>query len=116
MSLAGLWSALRKGVFPHQISWFLDNPLRRLILSPQRLADRLPIASSSHILEVGPGSGFFSVERARRVPQGRLALFDLQPEMIAKALAKFAPAAPAQVAGFTGDASRHCHPQMRAST
>src|SRR5437867_1079910 len=29
------------GVFPHQLSWLLDNSLRRLVLSPDDLADRL---------------------------------------------------------------------------
>jgi ubiquinone/menaquinone biosynthesis C-methylase UbiE len=40
------------------------------------------------VLEVGPGSGYFSVELARRVRHGRLELLDLQPEMLAKARRK----------------------------
>lgn len=40
------------------------------------------------MLEIGPGSGYFSVELARRVPNGVLCLVDLQPEMLAKARRK----------------------------
>ncbi len=77
-----LWS---RGVFPHQFSWLIDNPLRRLVLSPDTLAKRLPLSDSSRILELGPGSGYCSAALAARVPRGRLELFDLQPEMLAKA-------------------------------
>ena len=80
--------ALGRGYFPHQLSCLIDNPLRRLLLTPAQLANRLPLTESSHVLEVGPGSGYFSAELARRVPQGRLELLDLQPEMLAKARRK----------------------------
>jgi len=77
-----------RGYFPHQASWLIDNPLRRLLLTPAKLAARLPLTKSSKVLEVGPGSGYFSVELSRRVPQGWLELLDLQPEMLAKARRK----------------------------
>jgi ubiquinone/menaquinone biosynthesis C-methylase UbiE len=80
--------ALGPGYFPHQLSWLIDNPLRRLILTPQTLVARLPLVESSRVLEVGPGSGYFSTALASRVPQGRLELLDLQPEMLAKARRK----------------------------
>ena len=82
---ASLWSAIRKGCYPHQLSWLIDNPLRRLIIRPETLADRLPLTPSSRSLELGPGSGYFSAELARRIPAGRLELLDLQPQMLAKA-------------------------------
>ncbi len=77
--------ALGRGRFPHQLSWLIDNPLRRVLITPARLANRLPLCETSVVLEVGPGSGFFSVELARRVRRGRLELLDVQPEMLAKA-------------------------------
>lgn len=81
----GVARTFGRGHFPHQLSWLIDNPLRRLLITPQRLADRLPLTESSRLLEIGPGSGFFSAELARRVHHGRLELLDLQPEMLAKA-------------------------------
>ena len=69
-----------KGIYPSQISFWLDFPLRRLILSPKKLADRLHLKENFQVLEIGPGSGYFSVEVARRIPHGHLELFDLQKE------------------------------------
>jgi uncharacterized protein len=81
---------LARGYFPHELSWLIDNPIRRLLIPPETLADRLAIAETNQILEIGPGSGYFSVELARRVPMGRLELFDVQVEMLAKARRKLA--------------------------
>ncbi|MCW7080581.1 MAG: methyltransferase domain-containing protein [Candidatus Methanospirare jalkutatii] len=93
-----------KGTYPSQISFWLDFPLRRLILSPQKLADRLHLKEDFKVLEIGPGPGYFSVEVARRIPQGHLELFDLQKEMLEKAHRKIESAGLHNV-GFTqGDA------------
>lgn len=96
---------LGKGTCPYQLSFILDSPLRRLILSPQKLADRLHLKKDSQVLEIGPGSGYFSVEVARRIPHGYLELFDLQQEMLEKARRKIEKAGFHNV-GFTqGDAT-----------
>src|SRR6267142_6542036 len=80
--------APKRRIFPHQFSCLLDNPVRRFLLSPDDLADRLQLSETSRVLEVGPGSGYFSVELAKRVPRGELVLLDLQSEMLAKARRK----------------------------
>ena len=59
--------------------------MRKFILSPRKLADRLHLKEDSQVLEIGPGPGYFSVEVARRVPHGHLELFDIQQEMLEKA-------------------------------
>lgn len=102
---ASLLGALRQGCYPHQLAWLLDNPLRRLILKPETLAERLPIRPDSRVLEVGPGSGYFSRDLVRRIPRGRLDLLDLQPQMLAKALRKFGPEPPPNLGWTAADAS-----------
>jgi len=93
-----------KGTYPSQISFWLDFPLRRLILSPKKLADRLHLEENFKVLEIGPGSGYFSVEVARRIPNGHLELLDIQQEMLEKAGHKIEKARLHNV-GFTqGDA------------
>ena len=77
--------ALTRGYYPHQLSRLLDNPLRRLLIRPETIADRLELRADMRVIEVGPGSGYFSREIARRLPAGRLELLDLQPEMLEKA-------------------------------
>ena len=94
-----------KGVYPHQLSFLLDSAVRRLILSPERLADRLRLKPDSHVLEVGSGPGYFSVEVGRRVPRGRLVLLDLQREMLLKARRKVAAAGLQNVSVVQADAS-----------
>jgi uncharacterized protein len=81
-------NALVRGVFPHEMSFFLELPWRNFMLSPQKLVARLGLTSTSHVLEVGAGSGFYSAEVARRVSKGHLELLDLQPEMLKKAREK----------------------------
>ena len=95
--------AFGRGYFPHQFSWLIDNPVRRLLLSPEKFADRLPLTAVSWVLEVGPGSGYFSRELARRVRRGRLVLFDLQPEMLAKARRKLERSGVQNVGYAVGD-------------
>jgi ubiquinone/menaquinone biosynthesis C-methylase UbiE len=80
--------ALTRGVFPPEMSFFLELPWRNLLLSPQKLSSRLDLTNTSQVLEVGAGSGFYSVEIARRISTGRLELLDLQPEMLDKARRK----------------------------
>jgi ubiquinone/menaquinone biosynthesis C-methylase UbiE len=81
-------NALMRGVFPHELTFFLELPWRNVILSPQKLVARLALTATSHVLEVGVGSGFYSVEVAHRVSKGHLELLDLQPEMLKKARQK----------------------------
>lgn len=84
----GVKNTLVRGVFPHEMSFLLDLPWRNLTLSPQKLVARLALTPTSQVLEVGAGSGFYSVEVARRVSEGHLELLDLQPEMLKKAQQK----------------------------
>jgi SAM-dependent methyltransferase len=71
--------------YPHWAAVFLNNPIRRFLGRPGTVIDGLGLNPADRVLEVGPGPGYFSVELARRLPEGRLALFDLQPEMLDKA-------------------------------
>ena len=83
---------LGRGTCPYQLAFLLEFGLRRFVLSPERLADRLELSETSRVLELGPGPGYFSRAVARRVPRGYLLLADLQPEMLRKAGRKLAEA------------------------
>lgn len=90
--------------YPHQAACFLDLPIRRLVANPARLADALELTGSETVLELGPGPGFFSIEVAGRLPDGRLELFDIQPEMLDKARRKLDRAGHRNVGFSSGDA------------
>lgn len=70
---------------PHTKARHLLNPLRNLILSPKSLVKRLDLGPNFRVLELGPGPGYFSPEVARSLPDGRLALVDVQEEMLVMA-------------------------------
>lgn len=95
----------RKDYFPHQLAFVLDNPIRRMLVNPGQIVDRLELDGSEEILEVGPGPGLFSAELARRLTNGRLQLLDLQPEMLDKARRKLDRAGYRNASFHSGDAS-----------
>lgn len=78
----GFWP----GVFPHQLAFVLDLPGRGVLLSPTTLVQRLPLHSGCRALEIGAGSGHYSVAVGAKCR--RLMLLDLQPEMLRKAKAR----------------------------
>ena len=90
--------------YPHQLAFLLDIRLRRLSHTPEEIADRLHLAPDARILEIGPGSGYFSLELSRRVPAGHLELFDIQPEMLDKVRAKLERAGRTNVGYTCGNA------------
>lgn len=91
--------------YPHWAAVFLNNPIRRFFGRPGAVIDGLGLNPADRVLELGPGPGYFSVELARRVPEGRLQLFDLQPEMLDKARRALERAGFVNVDFASGDAS-----------
>ena len=77
-----------RGIYPFELAFLLDSPIRKLILSPKKLVDRLHLTSHSIVLEIGSGPGYFSIEAAKRIPDGTLILFDIQSAMLKKSVAK----------------------------
>jgi len=60
----------------------LNNPIRRKLLSPTRVIDCFGIREGMKILEVGPGSGFFTFELAKYAgPSGHVYAVDIEPKM-----------------------------------
>lgn len=104
MSVARLKDVWRRfsgrGTYPHELAVMLLIPLRRIVLSPERLVDHLHLTRTSRVLEVGPGPGFFSITVAQAIPQGRLELVDIQLEMLQKARRRLRRAG-VQNAGYT---------------
>ncbi|MFI6041511.1 class I SAM-dependent methyltransferase [Nocardia sp. NPDC051321] len=91
--------------YPHQAAFLLDNPVRRLFTNPRDTVDHLELTPTDQVLELGPGPGFYSLEIAHELTDGRLELFDLQPQMLDKARRKLAAAGCDNVGFHSGDAS-----------
>jgi len=71
-----------KGIFPPRYAFTLLIPFRNIFLSPKKLLQRLSLQEDHHVLEIGPGPGYFSTHVAKRLSEGRLVLLDIQQEML----------------------------------
>ena len=66
---------------PYSQRFFLDLP--RPFLRRETLLDVLAPIPGERVLEVGPGTGYYSLHTARAlVPSGRLVILDVQPDML----------------------------------
>ena len=69
---------------PPILAKWIDHPLRHRMQPPDVAAIRHGIEPGMRVLEVGPGSGTYTVAAARRVgPAGRIVAVDIEPKMIA---------------------------------
>lgn len=94
----------RSGPMPHTEAPHLLNPLRGFFFSPGRLLRHLGLTKESHVLELGPGPGYFSPAVARAIPKGRLVLVDVQEEMLDMARKRLARRGIANVEFRKGEA------------
>jgi SAM-dependent methyltransferase len=80
------WLSQRyKGTRPmsYSLRWILDNLPRRVVHPLGSTVDGFHINRGRTVLELGPGTGYFTVEVASRLgPEGRLVCVDIQPKMI----------------------------------
>jgi ubiquinone/menaquinone biosynthesis C-methylase UbiE len=68
---------------PSFVVYLLNNPIRRKLLPPTRVIDYLGIREGMKILEIGPGSGFFTFELAKYAgPSGHVYAVNIEPKMI----------------------------------
>ena len=69
-----------KSIFPEGLAWFLEGSWRRLVLSPEKLRARLPLAPQSVVCEIGIGGGYYG--RALAPFVGRFIGIDIQLGML----------------------------------
>ena len=67
---------------PWRAAGSLMSPLRRLILSPEELVERLSLKGDERLLELGSGSGYVSPALAEALPDGQLVLLGAQRDTL----------------------------------
>jgi ubiquinone/menaquinone biosynthesis C-methylase UbiE len=107
----GLWYRCKTTPFPYSQRWALDKELP--YLTRERLCQILAPQSGERILEIGPGTGLFSVPVAQRLaPGGTLDVFDVQQAMLDHTLAVAAAHNVSNnIAATRGDARRLPYPE-----
>jgi len=71
---------LGRSIFPSRYAWFLEGRWRRLVLSPERLQQRLALSPELTVLEIGVGGGYYAQPLSALVR--RLIALDLQAGML----------------------------------
>ena len=88
---------------PYSQRLFLDLP--RPFMRRQTLRDVLAPVPDERVLEVGPGTGYYSLDVARQIaPHGRLDVLDLQQSMLDELMRRAAKLGVANVVATQGDA------------
>jgi len=97
----------RRGPMPFTEAGTLRNPLRGLIHPVRRTLERAHVEPGAIVLEVGPGTGYFSVEASRMIgPGGRLLCLDIQRLMLAELSGHLRDAGVINADLLLGDATR----------
>jgi ubiquinone/menaquinone biosynthesis C-methylase UbiE len=106
---AGLWYRRYTTPFPYAQRWMLDKELPHL--TRERLCSLLDPQPGERILEIGPGTGLFSLPVAERLaPGGQLEVFDLQQVMLDHTLRNAHASGIANIGARRGDARRLPYP------
>jgi ubiquinone/menaquinone biosynthesis C-methylase UbiE len=94
-----------KAPMPEFLAGLIDNPWRRTIQPPDKTAIRHGIRPGMTVLEIGPGTGSYTVAVARRVGEkGRVVAIDIEPKMVARVRKKMEKAGVTNIDGQVADA------------
>jgi ubiquinone/menaquinone biosynthesis C-methylase UbiE len=102
-TVAGAWWArTHPSACPYSQRWVLG---RRPLITRERLIEVVAPAPGERLLEIGPGTGFYSLPVAERLDGGALAIFDLQQEMLDHVMREAAGAGLSNIEPTAGDAT-----------
>ncbi len=71
-------------VMGHRGAAWLERSSRQREERTDLLLEKLPLEPDAVVVDLGAGTGYFSLPIARRLPRGRVLAVDLQPEMLRK--------------------------------
>jgi ubiquinone/menaquinone biosynthesis C-methylase UbiE len=96
---AVVWTRRHPRAYPPVFSFLLDTRLRDVLLSRADLARRLALAPGMRVLEIGPGSGFYTQPLVAGHRDTEFVCLDLQPAMLHTVRRRLGTRAPHLVCG-----------------
>jgi ubiquinone/menaquinone biosynthesis C-methylase UbiE len=111
MFIRAWWDRARGRLAPtpclYSYSWVLDSPIRAWSgASPAHILNAFRFAPGERVLEIGPGTGYYSVEAAGRVgATGQLICLDIQKDMLQALNRRLHEAGAASFSLLQGDAT-----------
>jgi len=99
-----LWWRKNPSACPYNQRFWIQAP--HPLITRARLREALEPRPGERVLEVGPGTGYYALEVAEWIgPNGRLDVFDLQPEMLDHTMHRAAERGLENVVATQGDAT-----------
>jgi protein-L-isoaspartate O-methyltransferase len=106
---ASLWWRKHPSACPYGQRFWVEAP--HPLITRERLRQTLRPQAGERVLEIGPGTGYYSLDLARWLePGGTLELFDIQREFLDHAMERVAAAGITNVSATQGDAASLPHP------
>jgi SAM-dependent methyltransferase len=100
---AALWWRKHPSACPYGQRFWVEAP--HPLITRERLRDTLAPQGGERILEIGPGTGYYTPELAEWIgAEGRLEIFDIQPEMLDHAMRRVGERGLSNVTATEGDA------------
>jgi ubiquinone/menaquinone biosynthesis C-methylase UbiE len=97
-----LYARRNPSACPYSQRWMVELP--KPGVSRARVLDLLDPRPRERILEIGPGTGYYTFDVAERLAGGRLDVFDVQPEFLDLVRARAEKRGLDNVTGWEGDA------------
>jgi SAM-dependent methyltransferase len=77
---AAIWWRRNPSACPYNQRFWVQAP--HPFITRARLLEALALAPDERVLEVGPGTGYYTFDIAAALPAGQVDVFDIQPEML----------------------------------
>ncbi|MFI5026817.1 MAG: class I SAM-dependent methyltransferase [Solirubrobacterales bacterium] len=101
---AALWWRKNPSACPYGQRFWVEAP--HPVVTPGRLRSVLRPETGERLLEIGPGTGYYTLDMAEWVgPEGRVEIFDLQQEFLDHTLGRAAERGLANLVPTQGDAT-----------
>ena len=103
LGAAAYWWRKNPSACPYGQRFWIDSP--HPLITRERLRSTLEPTPGERILEIGPGTGYYTLDLAEWVgPEGRVEIFDLQQEMLDHTMERAGERGLANVSPARGDA------------
>lgn len=110
ITAAALWWRKNPSACPYGQRFWVEAP--HPLITRDRLRETLRPEPGERVLEIGPGTGYYSLDLAQWLgPNGTLELFDIQQEMLDHTMARVAERGVTNVIATLGDATALPHPE-----
>jgi len=101
---AALWWRKNPSACPYGQRFWVEAP--HPFITRKRLLEALALDPADRVLEVGPGTGYYTFEMAAALPQGQVDIFDIQQQMLHHVMREANRRGVTNVAPSLGDAQR----------